>query len=360
MGNKLAKDKNNNKSTLQLTIANKDRDVMTKLTALYIKILDTDSNELKNHVLQFIENEMISYDNDKQISEDNMKFISRLQSIAGTVSPNTVQNSKTLTKFERECAIFARIISYQNSIDFQKDLVMVIMDLCHGYNSLNSKPAYIARVLDTNSDQIDQSDSESKYIGYNCDYIGSNKLRKATTGWNAISLNTNPYPVDRLVLNEEVRQRLIISGLLTVSFRFRIEDIALGAHYGSLIQIMEGSSLNGNDLTKMNVVDNQWHVCVVRIERTKAPDKEEEDSKGYDFEVRYSVDNVELKSARGLIENVDNIELQVGGLNFGCHVHTPFNNVYKRVDGEVEDIRVYEWILDDMQCQTLMDNYSLK
>lgn len=45
-------------------------------------------------------------------------------------------------------------------------------------------------------------------------------------------------------------------------------------------------------------------------------------------------------------------------LHFGCHINVSFNNVYKRMKGEIADIRVYDWLLDDIQCQVLRHNYK--
>ena len=72
----------------------------------------------------------------------------------------------------------------------------------------------------------------------------------------------------------------------------------------------------------------------------------------FDLHVRYAVDDVEVNTERILISRDDNCnESKVCGLHFECHVSTGFNNVYKGVDGEIEDIGIYEWILDDIQCQ---------
>ena len=43
----------------------------------------------------------------------------------------------------------------------------------------------------------------------------------------------------------------------------------LRSHYRSLIQIMDGQPLNGNMLANMGVIDDNWHICVARIEGWK-------------------------------------------------------------------------------------------
>ena len=354
------------KQSTDSTSTNNDNEneSISKLTGLYMQILETDSDQIKNHLLQFIENEMNAFDtNDREINEEDIKFISRLQSIADL--PSTLNTKiKAMSKLERECGILSRIVSYQHSINFQKDLMMVIMDLCHGHNSLNTPSAYIARVLDAETSEKDESNKNElpKYTGYNCDYIGNKILKKAAGGYNAVSLNTTPYPVDRLVIDETLRERLVSHGTMTVSFRFKCKSISTGTHYGSLIQIMSGQSLNGNMLAKMGVIDDNWHVCVVRIEKKRTTGRKLSDViRGFDLDVRYTVDNIDVNTEKVLVtDDIDSFDLKVCGFNFGGHVSTRLNNVYKRVDGEVEDIRIYEWILDDIQCQTLMDNYHTK
>ena len=63
---------------------------------------------------------------------------------------------------------------------------------------------------------------------------------------------------------------------------------------------------------------------------------------------------------------IDQTEWTLQNLYFGGHVNrhmdawswTVSDECVRQMDGQIADIRVYDWLLDEVQCQMLMENYT--
>ncbi len=136
---------------------------------------------------------------------------------------------------------------------------------------------------------------------------------------------------------------------MTVTFACKVPFIAIGPHYGSLISFAAegGININGNDLLGAQVGGDGWHIVILAI------DEEESKAKAY----------------LNRIDNVVNIEIDkkkeldrkgMGIIYFGTHISAAFQNYYKRVNGEVWDVRVYDWCFTEEQTEYSLKLYETK
>lgn len=168
--------------------------------------------------------------------------------------------------FDDGAVLISELISKMHSIIFPSGIAVIIIDLAMGQLSLNTEQAYSARVLDTIPEDVNSD--HHHYSGYKCSFEGRHIMKPYYNHYNFKSLNTTPYPVDRLLLDQSLRDRIWNNGdgiQMVLSFRFKVVEISTGDHYGSLFSCTDSLTVNGNVLHSMNLIDSKWHTAICRV-----------------------------------------------------------------------------------------------
>ena len=198
---------------------------------------------------------------------------------------------------------------------FPDAIAELILDIAVGHLSMNTEQGYAARVL------LNGSDPPVIYI---------------------------PCP-KMLSTFEPKLARQLSCGVeeMTQSFRFKVTAHEPG--YGSVCKLKVADALNG-----------EWHVALFRFSKARDVFEAMLDSVQTVCDIGSGCDDMAmliLLAAKGfstltadfVFENL-----------FTQHVQRWFkdDNSGRVMLSKIADIRVYDWVLDDLQCQMLMENYT--
>jgi len=213
---------------------------------------------------------------------------------------------------------------------FPDDIADRILDFSAGHRAMHTEKGYAARVLHSVCDPC-----ATNHQGYHCSFEGSPIIKPS------------PPTIPRLMLEEKVLRKLS-SAEMTLSFRFKASSIGSGdglfySFKASSIGLFSSTNsfmLSGKALHALKVVDGEWHVAVLRVSNTRTV-----------FE--FMIDSAQNVGYGNDLFVANKRELALEQLHFGGQ-----GELHSRMDGEIADIRVYDWVLDAVQCQMLMENYT--
>jgi len=225
------------------------------------------------------------------------------------------------------------------STPFPDAIAELILDLSTGYLSINSEEVYSAEKV------------------YRCSFEGSPIIEPTPT----------PYSIPRLMRDLSLLKQLKCAEM-TLSFRFKAfralfsadsngaffainffcaSDIANGRLARRNIKIRYGKKLQ-----ELKLIDGEWHVALLRISKARGI-----------FQIM--IDDARTAEQLPFEDFMDTTAPVISDFtpenlaqHFGGHICRVSAEARMGMDGETADIRVYDWVLDERQCQGLMDNYT--
>jgi len=238
------------------------------------------------------------------------------------------------------------------STAFPDAIAELILNLSTGYVSIHSEEVYSAEKV------------------HRCSFA------------DIIEPTPTPHSIPRMMLKMKMQEQLG-GAEMTLSFRFKAtrachceEDLTRALNedsngwlfaikfllasdiaYGRLFHTVERDIRlrYGSMLQKQEVIDGEWHVVVLRIISDRGVFQIMIDDARTAEQLRYE-DFMDC-TFPDYMDTRDST-LEKLALRFGGNICKMSAEARLGMDGEIADIRVYDWVLDQMQCQMLMDNYT--
>ncbi|ETO33613.1 hypothetical protein RFI_03488 [Reticulomyxa filosa] len=189
--------------------------------------------------------------------------------------------------------------------------------------------------------------NDSNSIPWQCVWFGKNPFRWINTDWEAATLSNEGVGVPHRLEwnNDQTHDDTIDNGVprsFSVVFRFRVSKCKEGVHHSTLVGLEDLTFIRGDDLYEWDLVDNAFHsVALVVNFQTKS------------FSVM--IDGRDEQKTVPFPNNFQPVHCNV--LYFGCHIHRGYNNVYKRMDGEISQIRVFSIPFNSLAMQEAIHSY---
>ncbi|ETO13614.1 hypothetical protein RFI_23754 [Reticulomyxa filosa] len=173
---------------------------------------------------------------------------------------------------------------------------------------------------------------------FKCTWFGKNPYRWINSDWEAAPLSTQGSGLpERFELEEKTLK------VFSIICQFRVSKCREGAHHSSFLSFENFTMIKGDDFYEFDSVDNKFHNLVISVDLNKGK---------FWFMLGSKTKFKELQIT------VPGGVLNPHVLYIGCHIHRGFNNVYKRMDGEIANVRIYSIPFDTALMETALEFYK--